>query len=125
MLGTCSLDSCPAGRRGFAGVAGDKIFLRSLALPGHGVRCSTASFRALVAESSHSELKLFRGHFLDAAPARSMTGGMAWQGCFAWRRGFHFVIPRVVAESSHSGLKLFRGRFLDAATARSMTGGAV
>ena len=41
----------------------------------HGIGVSTASFRALVAESSHSRLKPFYGHFLDAATTRSMTGG--------------------------------------------------
>ena len=39
-------------------------------------RGSTGSLRASVAESSHFGLKPFRGRFLDAATARSMTGGV-------------------------------------------------
>ena len=75
MLEPCSLN--PAGRRGFAGAAGDEIFLRSLILPGHGTGYSTGSFRAPVAQSRHPGLKPFRGRFLDAATARSMTGERA------------------------------------------------
>ena len=41
----------------------------------HGAGVSTPSFRASVAESSHFGLKPFRGRFLDAATARSMTEG--------------------------------------------------
>ena len=51
---------------GVSGMTGDAL---------HGVGISTPSFRAPVAESSHSGLKPFYGHFLDAATARSMTGG--------------------------------------------------
>ena len=41
----------------------------------HGVGVHPPSFRTLVAESSHCEIKPFCCHFLDAATARSMTGG--------------------------------------------------
>ena len=40
----------------------------------HDVGVPPLSFRALVAESSHCEIKPFCCHFLDAATARSMTG---------------------------------------------------
>ena len=44
-----------------------------------GFHCS---FRAPVAKSSHFGRKPFRGHFLDAATARSMTGGArSMTGC--------------------------------------------
>ena len=63
----------------------------------HGVGLSTSSFRASVAESSHFGLKLFCCHFLDAATARSMTGGRAAcqgmarhaRGCAQHARGWH------------------------------------
>ena len=42
----------------------------------HSVGFSTSSFRAPVAESRNPELRLFCGHFLNAATARSMTGGV-------------------------------------------------
>ena len=60
----------------------------------HGVGSSTPSFRALVAESSNSVRNPFYGYFLDAATTRSMTGVRYGGECFAWRRGFHSVIPR-------------------------------
>ena len=46
----------------------------------HGVGVSTASFRALVVESSHSRIKPFRCDFLDAATTRSMTVGRNMAG---------------------------------------------
>ena len=42
----------------------------------HDVGSSTLSFRALVAESSNCGIQPFCCHFLDAATARSMTGGV-------------------------------------------------
>ena len=52
----------------------------------HDVGASTSSFRALVAESSNSELQPLCGHFLDAATTRSMTEGGRHDGeCAAWQ----------------------------------------
>ena len=88
----------------------------------HGVGVSTPSFRAPVVESSHFGIKLFCCDFLDAATARSMTGGSmaggAWHGAGVSTPSFRAP----VAESSHFGFKPFCCDFLDAATARSMTG---
>ena len=57
---------CAWHGRGARGMAGRTL---------HGVGVSTGSFRAPVAESSHSGIKPFCGRFLDAATTRSMTGG--------------------------------------------------
>ena len=46
----------------------------------HEVGSSTLSFRALVAESSHCGIQPFCCHFLYAATARSMTGGVTQHG---------------------------------------------
>ena len=58
----------------------------------HDVGASTLSFRALVAESSNCGIQPFCGHFLDAATARSMTGGRGMTegarydgGCAVWQ----------------------------------------
>ena len=85
-----------------------------------GVRSSTSSLRASVAQSSHPELKPFCGHFLDAATARSMTGAAvdAWHSLGSSTSSFRAP----VAQSSHPGLRRSCGHFLDAATARGMTG---
>ena len=81
-------------------------------------------FRAPVAQSSHSGLKPFCCHFLNAATARSMAGGGmtggAWHGVGVSTGSFRAP----VAQSRNPGLKSFCCHFLDAATTRSMTGGA-
>ena len=63
----------PASRRGFAGLAGEKIF-RGLEpclvmVPGLLLRHSARQSR----KSSHPGLKPCRSHFLDAATTRGMT----------------------------------------------------
>ena len=65
------------------------------------------SFRALVAESSHCEVKPLCCHFLDAATARSMTGG-----CSMFRRARTALKnQQLVVENRDTFLEAWNGYF--------------